>query len=112
MRGAALPPAVWRRVPSRAPPRPQPLGIESAPLVRRLLDDYVTTADNLEALRADAASSADGNAASRAREIPLQADLAKLQRENDRVRGAAAACCCRCCCGAGRAPFCYACSPT
>lgn len=64
----------------------QPLGLESAPLVRRLLDDYVTAADNLEAMRTDAANSANGNAASRAKMIPLQADVAKLQRENDRVR--------------------------
>lgn len=64
-----------------------PLGIESASLARRLLDDLILTTENYELLRQDKErlekETKHGHAANKLR--PLQTENARLVRENNEV---------------------------
>lgn len=66
----------------------QPLGLESAPLVRQLLDDLVLTTENYESLRQRATQAEANRDLLQNQVYSLRRDHARLTRENNQVRPA------------------------
>lgn len=62
-----------------------PLGIESAPLVQRLLDDLILTSENYEAVSTVAEESKAAATAAASSVAPLQAENTRLIQANNQV---------------------------
>lgn len=64
----------------------EPVGVESAPLVQRLLNDLVLTSESFEAMRERAEAAEHTASSSKEDAAPFRKENSRLIRENNEVR--------------------------